>query len=321
MIEDRWAEHTAFLRSRPSAAGLARMAGAVFPGASVTGWRRLKGGLDAASSAVDLALADGGAATVVLKRFADAASRASAVGEHRCLEIVHRHSTTPAPEPLAIDSEGVWFGAPALVMSRLPGHPTIARRSGDWPERLGAAILPLHRVDVRRLDRHHLPRRRRPSDVDVCFEVDRLPSVWAEAAALVSERLPGLLRRRRSLVHGDYHPGNVLWVRSQLTGIVDWPDLALSRPLEDLGYVRADLVLTHGRAEADRAVVGYQRAQGGPVDDCELAVWDLLASLRARRFGRYWLSSFHESGRTDMSTQAMFRALSAFARQRLAAVG
>ena len=38
----------------------------------------------------------------------------------------------------------------------------------------------------------------------------------------------------RTLVHGDYWPGNLLWQRGRLTGVVDWEEPRLGDPSRDV---------------------------------------------------------------------------------------
>lgn len=132
--------------------------------------------------------------------------------------------------------------------------------------------------------------------------------------------LPGLLRGDLTLVHGDYHPGNLVWRDGRVAGIVDWENLARSRPLEDVGCARVDVLLTHGLRWSDRLRRGYETAIGEAVDHAELAVWDLVAAARARRFGHLWLTSFHEAGRPHMTRAIVYRRLRRFARSRLASL-
>lgn len=77
-------------------------------------------------------------------------------------------------------------------------------------------------------------------------------------------------------VHGNMHIGNVLvqWmegVGSSRVVLIDWPDMMIGSPLEDLGNLVADVP---GRMELIR--IAYGEASGSPIDAQEL--------LRAFRF-------------------------------------
>lgn len=316
MSGDGWAEHVEFLRSPPPDDGLARMAEAVCPGSTVVRWRRLHGGLGAAACVVELAPPGGASRRVVLKRFMTV--RGGAVEEHRRLQIAHQHLGPIAPAPLGVDAAGAWFGGSALVMGWVDGHTTLDHDRADWPEQMGAAIAVLHRSSQGTPGADAVPART-VDDFAGSFEVATGSGPWKEVVDVARAALPALLGGELTLVHGDYHPGNLLWRDGRVAGIVDWENLTRSHALEDLGCGRVDVLLTHGRAQSERLRRGYEAAIGGPVDEGELAVWDLVAAARARRFGHLWLTSFHESGRPEMTREMIYRRLRRFARDRLEA--
>jgi len=48
------------------------------------------------------------------------------------------------PEPIAADLESVWFGRPAVVMSRLPGRPDVTPKDADsWVAALAQTLAKL----------------------------------------------------------------------------------------------------------------------------------------------------------------------------------
>lgn len=315
MFGEGWDAHVEFLRSPPSADGLAAMAQAVHPGAVVSGWERAVGGLGAAAAVVRLTLPDGRERPVFLKRFR--AGSKGAVGEHRRLRVVHEHLGRLVPEPLALDGEGRWFGTPALVMGWIDGRTTLDFGDEDWAEKMGAAISALHVAAGAASADAPIPTRT-VDGFTSSFEVASGPGPWSTVVEVLRTAVPLLLNRDLTFVHGDYHPGNLLWRDGGVVGIVDWENLARSRGLEDVGLGRVDLLLTHGQRSSDRLRRGYEAAIGAPVDEHELAVWDLVAAVRARRFGHLWLTSFHEAGRRDMTREMIYRRLRRFARARLA---
>jgi aminoglycoside phosphotransferase (APT) family kinase protein len=61
--------------------------------------------------------------------------------------------------------------------------------------------------------------------------------VWLEA-----HRPPAV--GRTSILHGDFHPGNVLVANGSVTGVIDWPNAGLGEPAADVATTR--VVLTMG---------------------------------------------------------------------------
>jgi len=58
--------------------------------------------------------------------------------------------------------------------------------------------------------------------------------------------------RRASILHGDFHPGNVLVAHGSVTGIIDWPNAGLGEPAADVATTR--VLLTMGPLEAPALV-------------------------------------------------------------------
>lgn len=99
--------------------GWESLAEAVAPGARITRLRRLTGGAGG-TDAYDVTL-DRVPRRVVVKIYPACDGTASL--EWSRIEFAQR-LTALAPEPIEADLESVWFGRPALVMSRLPGART-----------------------------------------------------------------------------------------------------------------------------------------------------------------------------------------------------
>jgi hypothetical protein len=63
------------------------------------------------------------------------------------------------------------------------------------------------------------------------------------------------------LLHRDFHPGNVLWRRGTVTGVVDWQAACTGPAVADVAHCRVNL-LTIGTGAADRFTALWQRAAG-----------------------------------------------------------
>src|SRR6476660_2399394 len=115
------------------------LAEAVTPGARVTRVRRLAGA--GMTDAYDVTL-DRGPRRVVVKLYR--AGDGTAPLEWSRLEFAQRVAL-PVPEPIVADLESVWFGRPAVVMSRLPGRPDVTPNDADsWVTALAQALTQLH---------------------------------------------------------------------------------------------------------------------------------------------------------------------------------
>ena len=63
------------------------------------------------------------------------------------------------------------------------------------------------------------------------------------------------------LLHRDFHPGNVLWRRGTVSGVVDWQGACTGPAAADVGHCRVNL-LTFGTDAAQRFTVLWQRTAG-----------------------------------------------------------
>ncbi len=162
----------------------------------------------------------------------------------------------PTPLLLAVDPAGAEAGAPAVLMSRLPGRVDWwPSDTGRWLRRL-AELLP--RI-------HASPRpapgalRRFAPDPQASYQPPgwaRHPRVWERAAEICHGPAPLL---PEVLVHGDFHPGNVLWRWGKVSGVVDWQAACAGPAIIDVAHCRVSL-LTFGTEEAERFTAFWQQA-------------------------------------------------------------
>jgi aminoglycoside phosphotransferase (APT) family kinase protein len=204
-----------------------------------------------------------------------------------------------APVLVAVDVDGRECGVPAVLMTRLAGRPT--DDPGELEARLRLLAEPLPVINAVAVPVGTHVRSYRPYYVDD----DLRPPTWAARPALWERAIevhqgPQPEARER-LIHRDYHPGNVLWEGSRLTGVIDWANTSRGAAAADVGHCRLNL---HGQFDdaADRflaawwavsgetgyhpywdivAAVGFLPSRGGPSEDTA-AVEDFIARAVAR---------------------------------------
>jgi aminoglycoside phosphotransferase (APT) family kinase protein len=282
------------------------------PGASVRGVRRLGGGVEAETFAIETT--DG---AVVVKRYRDRRRRRNDAGrfEWERLRFAQRVDA-PVPRPVALDTEGGWFGVPALAMTHLPGSPNVCPRDVDgWLQQLAYALVAIHATDTTGAGGPLL----RPSAVETWRppKLRRPNALVDRTVAAIQHHLPGV-SWQPVLIHGDFHPGNTLWDHSRLAGIVDWTASRLGPASYELAHCRADIALLLDRAAADRLTHHYAAITGATPTD--LPVFDLLCGLDTLRKGARILTAYRQQGRTDTPQQFADRA-TAFLRHTLAELG
>jgi aminoglycoside phosphotransferase (APT) family kinase protein len=225
---------------------------------------------------IDVVLEDGSTRRLVLRRYHDAQRLARDpwyVPAHEALALtLLAGSAVPAPRLYAADVEATYCDVPALLESWVPGSP--AWRPDDLDAYLARAaevLVTIHAVSVpadARLPRY-APYNEPKRIVTPPFSTR--PGLWERVSAILDRPWPA---HRETFIHRDYHPGNVLWDGTRITGVVDWATAAWGPPGIDLARMRLNLASRLGRGAADRFVVLYVAAGGdGSARD---PFWDLL---------------------------------------------
>ena len=281
------AAHGRFLRSRPPRDGLEALVAHVEPGARIARVRRLKGGLEASTHRVDLVTRAGASQAIVVRRFNDTFAWFDPARLPREAAVLASLGPTdvPAPDLLAVDTEGRWFGTPALVLSCLRGGPSPFSR---WVERapgLLEVMATMHAVEPVIEAEPWLTGWRRDEPQASHAGDPWLERVWPVVQASRAELGAS---GGDALVHHDLHPGNALWWRGRVSGIVDWPMAGRGFAAYDRAYLRLDVSICLG-LEAGDAIAAAQDAPDSPA-------WDLVVGLRALPDPDLWVSVYNELG-------------------------
>jgi aminoglycoside phosphotransferase (APT) family kinase protein len=288
------------LRRRPPEPTLRWVAAQFGPDATVGRVRRLRNSWAAAVHAVDVA-ANGERHQLVLRRWArpELPPDPGAVeNEARALEAI-AETAIPAPELVASDADAAHADVPAVLMTRLPGRDVLAPDDVPrWLDGLATTLRTIHAANPPRLGAYA------PWNLEVQGTPPtwtRTPEVWERAIEIANAPTPAFEPR---LCHRDYHPGNVLWQRGRISGVVDWPNACLGPVAVDLAHCRLNLALLLGIEVADAFARAY-----GRVDD--VAYFDLRDAVGATGIvDELW--RFHDAGRTDLTTDLVIDRVDAF---------
>ena len=167
----------------------------------------------------------------------------------------------PAPQVVAADVDGrdVGDGVPVVLMTLVPGR---AVAVPDL-EALAGVAAAIHAVE--------------PAPAEVTHDyfawyasttiapppraADR--ELWERTIRIWHDEMPSY---RPSLIHRDFHPGNVLWSRGRPTGVVDWPNACRGPWGCDVAHCRANLIDLSGDDAADAFLAAYERRTGRSFD-------------------------------------------------------
>lgn len=251
------------LRSRPPRAALAWAGEAL--GGTVTSARVLRGGSASAVHLLTVRRDAGAVERVVLRRYVrpelnleepDIAER-----EARALRFVAGfHLGVATPRLLALDPTGARAGAPALLMSRVPGRVEWSPADPErWLARLAELLPPVHALPpppagvIRPFAPYAQDAYQPPGWA-------RWPAVWTWAIEWFRRPTP----REAGpavFIHRDFHPGNVLWRRGRVTGLIDWASASIGPACVDVGHCRGNL-FQYGLETADRFTSIWERLTG-----------------------------------------------------------
>ncbi len=247
------------LRSRPPRQAL-DWAGAAI-GGTVTSTHALRGGMSSAVHALTLRLPNGQTERVVLRRYVrpdvnedepDIAER-----EARVLRFVEAVDV-PTPRLLALDPTGADAGVPSILMSRVPGRVDWSPSDMDgWLHQLAALLPRIHAAPIPR------PGVIRPFSPEVPTSYEpppwaRWPTIWEQAVEMYHGPAPDYTA---VFIQRDFHPGNVLWRRGTVTGVVDWQAACIGPAWADVAHCRVNL-FRYGLEVADRFTNMWEQLSG-----------------------------------------------------------
>jgi aminoglycoside phosphotransferase (APT) family kinase protein len=269
----------ASLRRTPSPNALRWAELAVGPGSRVTRIAHLKGGISHANHALTIADRGGRPHRLVLRRWArpDWKVTDPEFDPRREITVLSLVSEIPVatPEVVAADADGEECDVPALLLTRLPGQSPM--NPGDLPSFLAqlARVLPeVHAVEGRAPNL--LPA------YQTFYEVEQLTPppwaadrrVWERALEMAASPPPN---GPKSLIHRDYHPGNTLWSRGTLVGVVDWSYGSWGPGSVDVAHMRWNLAMEFGARASDNFLTAYTDATGGAIE--HHPYWDIVTAL------------------------------------------
>lgn len=275
-------ERIALRATTPGPAGLQRLAAIL--GGEITATQVLSGGISASVHALSLREQGGRTRDFILKRYIP--SDPIPPLEWERLGFAANNSSL-APEAVAFDPAGAWFGIPALVMSRLPGTTNYAVNDVQaWTHELARVLAAIHATPL-------------PAALPASVAAPHPWLSWtptpnlgplletvARAVLAFQPVAPGL---PHVFSHRDFHPQNVLWEGDTATGVIDWASAGLAPRGLDIATCRLACAIFPGGDAPDAFLAYYRDLTANPLP--HQPNWDLVAALECLEDGINWATA------------------------------
>ncbi len=226
-------------------------------------------------------------------------------------------SVVPVASVVCVDAEGKDFGAPAIVLGRVPGTPAPPEAAGR-PSGLGMLFSPERRAVLgpaflSSLARIHAFADAEASRTLTSFERPAAGTTEASAGVLawwrrvwdddavepepmmevaidwLEQNLP--VTEKIALVHGDYRAGNFLFdpATNEITAILDWELARFGDRHEDLGWTLSNIntatdddgtQFVCGLERRDRFLARYEELSGLPIDPERLFFYEVFNQMK-----------------------------------------
>lgn len=159
------------------------------------------------------------------------------------------------PDLIATDLAGdeVGDGVPTVLMSFLRGRVVAVPDL----QRMAEVAASIHAVDADGLGHDYFAWYN--SEIATPPPNSTSPDLWERAIEVRRTRPAEYLP---TLIHRDFHPGNVMWLRRRLSGVVDWANACRGPFGCDLAHCRSNLRELAGIVTGDKFVAAYRSLTG-----------------------------------------------------------
>ncbi|MER5641181.1 phosphotransferase [Kitasatospora sp. NPDC002227] len=203
----------------------------------------------------------------------------------------------PVAELVAVDPTGEHCDHPSLLMTLLPGGLRLADPGISRP--LARQLAAVHRIEPAERPREYQAWTA-PELVRVPERTTR-PALWRAAVDVIRREPPAY---RGVFLHRDFHPGNVLFTGSRISGVVDWVETSWGPADLDVAHCSTNLALLHG-VPAGTAFAEHYTEAGGRLtpDPDDHRYWRLLDALALAPDAAKVVVPWRTVGRPDLTDE------------------
>ena len=216
--------------------------------------------------------------------------------EYLLLEKLHQ-TKVPCAKPIYLDHSKEILDKDFMLMTYLEGTIEIPKiKNFGFLNKMVGILKNIHNVDTKILPT--LPCRFDPT-YDL-FEF--LPN------ARINKELKAILKGydtsysgKPVLLHGDFWPGNILWTKDEISGVLDWEYAAIGDPVSDLAVASLELKYDYGKRGVDRFLDLYSK--NFSIDQSRFSLWLIYVSASTLFFIDEW--NLEKARKNLMKREAM----------------
>ena len=216
--------------------------------------------------------------------------------EYLLLEKLHQ-TKVPCAKPIHLDHSKEILDKDFMLMTYLEGTIEIPKiKNFGFLNKMVGILKKIHNVDTKILPT--LPCRFDPT-YDL-FEF--LPN------ARINKELKAILKGydtsysgKPVLLHGDFWPGNILWTKDEISGVLDWEYAAIGDPVSDLAVASLELKYDYGKRGVDRFLDLYSK--NFSIDQSRFSLWLIYVSASTLFFIDEW--NLEKARKNLMKREAM----------------
>ncbi|MFB6720183.1 phosphotransferase family protein [Kribbella sp. NPDC056345] len=217
----------------------------------------LPGGITAEMRRLTVGGRDGSTRELVLRTVVDVPDAEDWLRREAGALVMLAGTGVTAPELVGVDAAGAECEYPSLLMTCLPGRTVLADEGVEARVSLLARqLVAIH--GVRPVVRPPVFVRQSTAESVVVPE-GADAGAWGTAIDVIRQGVPAY---EGCFLHGDFHPGNVLFEGARITGVVDWAGPSWGPVDLDAAHCSVNLALLHGAEWGLRFAAAYEGAGG-----------------------------------------------------------
>ena len=208
------------------------------------------------------------------------------------------NTNIPSAEPLFIDTSCKILDRPFMLLSFLEGDINIPNADNlDLNTKMVDQLKCIHSIDLAQLP-------------DLPIQIDPMKGLleylpkadeWMELRNYLSSLKNTAFEGQRVFLHGDFWPGNILWVKDQIVAVIDWDYAAIGDPLSDLAVSSLEMRYEFGKEGMNQFCEAYLKHS--MIDNSRFSLWLISIASSTLHFINQW--NLSEAKKNLIKTEAL----------------